>query len=98
MKTLALAGAVLGLAIGCTSTLSAAEKVVSQTTLNTMGFGTAQALSDQDGMLVRGKGFSGGQWGDVGRHSRWQHHCHPQPICHPKHCVSIEVSQVRGAR
>lgn len=85
MKNVVLACAVLILFASLMGTAAAAERAVSSSTLSSMGFAKAQVMSDQDGLLIRGKGASFGNWGGEG-HGRSNNNCHPQPVCHPKHC------------
>ncbi|REK15790.1 MAG: hypothetical protein DWQ37_08200 [Planctomycetota bacterium] len=59
MKRLALASAFLALTAAATS---AAELAVTETTLQQMGLGTMQQMSDADGMTVRGKGPFEDRW------------------------------------
>ncbi len=60
MKTLAIACACVLLVA---ATASAGDVAVSKSTLDGMGLGTMQPLSDQEGALVRGKFTSAGVWG-----------------------------------
>ena len=66
MKNVAIICAAL-LVVGMVASASAAEGV-SKSTLASMGFASAQSMSDLDGMAVRGKGwvFQGGTSASVG--------------------------------
>jgi hypothetical protein len=56
MKKLLVICVALGLLLGLTATASAAEpKAVSDATLASMGLGSMKAMTDQEGMAVRGK-------------------------------------------
>jgi hypothetical protein len=57
MKNVAIICAAL-LVVGMVASASAAEGV-SKSTLASMGFASAQTMSDADGMAVRGKGWKG---------------------------------------
>jgi hypothetical protein len=54
MKSIALAGAVLVL---LAATAQAGDKAVSKSTLTSMGLGSMQLMTDQDGLAVRGQGL-----------------------------------------
>jgi hypothetical protein len=58
MRTLAIACAAVSL---LAASASARELAVSKSTLDRMGLGTMQKMSDDDGIAVRGKGS--GVWG-----------------------------------
>jgi hypothetical protein len=60
MKTIAFVSAALML---LTATASAGDLAVSKSTLASMGLGSMQAMSDTDGMAVRGKATSAAVWG-----------------------------------
>jgi hypothetical protein len=64
MKNVAIICAAL-LVVGMVASASAAEGV-SKSTLASMGFASAQTMSDVDGLAVRGKGFHGGTKASVG--------------------------------
>ena len=85
MKNSLLALAGLALALAIVTNAAAANLTVSKTTLGSMGFGTAELMSDQDGMFIRGKGVM------FAHHHHHRHHgdharpnCHPAPTCQPK--------------
>ena len=63
MKNVAIICAAL-LVVGMVASASAAEGV-SKSTLASMGFASAQSMSDLDGMAVRGKGFTGSTSAEV---------------------------------
>jgi hypothetical protein len=66
MKTLAfVCAAVMLLA----ATASAGDLAVSKSTLNRMGLGDMQTMSDRDGSTVRGQGVSAAVWG--GSQANW---------------------------
>jgi hypothetical protein len=71
MRTLAIVCAVLML---CAATASAGDLAVSKSTLGSMGLGSMQQISDNEGMAVRGKGVSAAVWGgSVANFSGGQH-------------------------
>lgn len=49
--------------IAAAASASAADRAVSKATLNSMGLGNMQQLSDSDGLAIRGKGTSSLVWG-----------------------------------
>jgi hypothetical protein len=66
MKSFAIAGAAIML---FAATASAADLAVSKSTLGSMGLGSMQMLSDDDGLAVRGKGTFANVWG--GSQANW---------------------------
>ncbi|HEX3727278.1 MAG TPA: hypothetical protein VHV08_13585 [Pirellulales bacterium] len=77
-------------------TASATELKVSSVSLTELGYGSGQVMSDQDGSLVRGKGFYFGSM-RYGHHHHHKHgHHYMQPICHTKHCFTPPACHVRS--
>ena len=60
MRTLAVACACVLL---FSSTAAANDAAVSKSTLESMGLGSMQPVSDEDGTLIRGKATGAGVWG-----------------------------------
>jgi hypothetical protein len=63
MKNFGIVCAALVICAGLVASASAAEHV-SKSTLSSMGLGSVQQMSDNDGLAIRGKGTSASVWGE----------------------------------
>ena len=64
MKKFTIACAALVVFASMVASASAADRAVSKATLTSMGLGSMQQLSDNDGLAIRGKGTSASVWGE----------------------------------